>query len=129
MAEEETLIIKKDFLLKIIIAVLAVLFVTSLFTGGFGISGNTINGDDAGTEVVAYLNSLTGGGVEYVDYQDLGNLYEITVSYQDQDVPIYVTKDGNYLAQGVVPITEELANNTEDLNTPIEETPETNSSL
>ena len=124
--KEKTLTIKKDLLWKVAVAVLAVLFIASLLTGGFGfkggIAGNAIKGDDAGTKVVEYLNGLTDGGVEYVSYKDLGNLYEVTVSYNEQDIPVYVTKDGEYFAQNAVPITGEAADNTNN-NTQATEVP------
>lgn len=99
------------------IAVLILLFM--VLRGG--ITGNVIKGDDAGTKIVEYLNAQTGGGVEYVSYKDLGNLYEVTVSYQGQDIPVYVTKDGGYFVQGAVPITGDAVDNTNtDTQTPAE---------
>jgi len=81
-----------------------------MFTGkgisGNVITGSTIGGEDAGQTIVEYLNSRTGGGVEYISHEDIGNLYEVTVSYQGQDVPVFVTKDGEYFVQGAVPISD-----------------------
>ena len=73
-----------------------------------GITGNSVasvGGEEAGNSVVSYLNQQTGGGVGYVSSNDIGNLYEVTVSYQGQDVPVYVTKDGGYFVQGLSPLT------------------------
>ena len=124
MEEEKTLKIKKDFLWKVAVTVLAVLFIASLLTGGFGfkggIAGNAIKGDDAGIKVFEYLNAVTDGGVEYIGYKDLGNLYEVTVSYNEQDIPVYVTKDGEYFIQGAVPITGEAVDNTNTKAQPTE---------
>lgn len=86
------------------IAVIVLLFM--VLRGG--ITGNVIKGEDAGTTIIEYLNSRTGGGVEYISHEDLGNLYEVTVSYQGQEIPVYVTKDGKYFVQGAIPITGDV---------------------
>lgn len=70
-----------------------------------GITGNVVAGGDAGTNLVDYLNNQVGGGVEYVSYQDLGNIYQVTVNYNGNDIPVYITKDGKYFVQGATPIT------------------------
>ncbi len=97
------------------IAVLILLFM--VLRGG--ITGNVVKGESAGTTIVEYLNARTGGGVEYVSYKDLGNLYEVTVSYQGQEIPVYVTKDGEYFVQGAIPITGDVIDNS-DTETPTE---------
>jgi protein-disulfide isomerase len=85
----------------------------------------SVNPDDAGTELVKYLNARTGGGVEYVSSLDKGsNLYEVKVKYQGQEIPVYVTKDGKYFVQGAIDMTLEANNNNIDTNTNSEpETP------
>ena len=89
--------------------VLGVLVLVLLLVGGFsGLTRSKVTGDDAGKSIVTFLNSQTGGGVEYVSSEDMGNVYKITVSYQNQNIPVYVTKDGEYYVQGLVPITETL---------------------
>lgn len=80
----------------------AVLFLVSivLFIRG-PLTGNVIKGDDAGEKLVTYLNSIASGTVTYVNSTDLGNIYEITVLYQSQNIPVYITKDGKYFVQAV----------------------------
>ena len=56
-----------------------------------------------GEKITDYLNSKTAGGVEYVSYKDLGNIYEITVSYEGSNLPVYITKDGEYFIQVAIP--------------------------
>jgi len=77
------------------------------------ITGNVIGGKTAGDSLVDYLNSRTGGGVEYVSYEDLGNIYQVTVKYKGQEIPVYVTKDGKYFVSGVQPITGQAVNQNE----------------
>jgi protein-disulfide isomerase len=71
-----------------------------------GVTGNVaLSPEEAGTALVGYLNTVVGGGVSYVSNQDLGSLYEITVNYKNESIPVYVTKDGKYFVQGATPIT------------------------
>jgi len=68
---------------------------------------NSISSKKAGEQMVKYLNDRTGGGVSYDSYKDLGNIYEITVNYQNAKIPVYITKDGNYFIQTLIPIKEQ----------------------
>ena len=69
----------------------------------------SIGKDKAGQSVVDFLNSQTGGGVELVEVTSDGEFYQVMVSYQEQSIPLSVTKDGKYLAQltQLEPITNE----------------------
>jgi protein-disulfide isomerase len=89
-----------------------VLFGIILVNGG--LTGKVVAGETAGNDLVKYLNEKTGGGVEYVSYSDKGNLYEVNVKYQNQDIPVYITKDGKYFVQGAVPLTAEVVDDTTD---------------
>jgi len=82
------------------------------------VSSKTISADKAGTSLIDYLNAQTGGGVSYISSKDIGNLYEITVSYQGQDIPVYITKDGKYFVQGATSLTNEpvMGNNIKNSN-------------
>ncbi len=107
---------------KILSAILGVIVLGLLiymfygrFTGG-GITGNVISDKDATQKLVDYLNAKTGGGVTFVSSDNFGsNLYEITVSYNGQNIPVYITKDGLYFVQGAVPLA---GDNTADGSTP-----------
>jgi len=80
-------------------------------------SGKVVSEKAAGESLVGFLNKQTDGGVEFVSSEDLGSVYEITVSYQNQDIPVYVTKDGKYYVQGIVPIDENESNSNTNTNT------------
>lgn len=105
---------KKKNLLKdpwqistIILGVVTVILLVLFFSGGIGgkATGKVISEDDAGEKLVQFLNSRTNGGVEYISVEDMGNLYEIIVSYRNQQMPVYITKDGGYFVQGAVPLS------------------------
>jgi len=99
-------------------AILAVVSLALLIIAVSGsVTGNVISGEDAGEKTIDYLNSLTGGGVEYISYEDLGDLYKINCKYQEQEIPVYITKDGEYFVQGAVPLTGNVAANS-DTETP-----------
>jgi len=93
------------------VACLVLLFF--MFKGG--ITGNVISGDSAGEKLVEFLNSKTNGGVSYVSSEDLGNVYEVVVLYQGEEVSVYVTKDGKYFVQGITPLTSQTAQ-TQDIS-------------
>ncbi len=91
----------------VLILIIAALLIWNL-TGG--LTGNVISEDKAGANLVDYLNSMTGGGVELISVSDAGSLYEVIVSYNGQEIPVYSTKDGKYFVQNVVPITGDAVN-------------------
>ncbi len=83
----------------------AVCLVLIIITLKPGLTGNVVKEDVAGAQLVDYLNSMTGGGVEFISSQDLGGLYQVMVLFEEQEIPVYITKDGKYFIQGVTPIT------------------------
>jgi len=96
--------------------VLAVLLLLVLFTNMTGntITGNVISTASASDTVLTFLNAQTGGGVELVDIQDAGNIYEVTVTYQEQEIPVHITKDGKYFgSMNLIPDLSELAEETQ----------------
>ena len=82
---------------------LSVLLVVSLFMifNEGGISKGT-----AGQIILEFANSQTGGGVELVEVNEVSGLYEVSVLYQGQELPLYITKDGKTLVQGVMALEE-----------------------
>lgn len=93
--------------------VLAVV-ILALLLSGIGITGGVIgtgavSEDVIGQKVVDFANDQTGGGVELVSVSEKYGLYEVVVSFQGQDIPLYVTQDGENLVQGVTPLNSEPA--------------------
>jgi len=76
------------------------------FAGKASITGNTVNAQTAGEKVLNFLESNPDlqGQVELVSVEDKGQVYEVTLNFQGQDVPIYTTLDGQYLISDLVPI-------------------------
>ena len=67
--------------------------------GGGLVEGEVIAPDVAGQEAVDYINEnlVTGGGVEFVEAEDIGSIYRVTTSYMGSNVTVYTTKDGEKL--------------------------------
>jgi protein-disulfide isomerase len=73
------------------------------------ITSTSLSKEAAGQKIVEFLNQQTGGGVTYISAKDLGdNLYEITVAYNNEMIPVYVTKDGEFFVQAAVPLSENI---------------------
>jgi len=87
----------------IFLSVVTIILLVMIFSGKS--TGNVLSGDLAGKELVNYLNQQTNGGVVYISNVDKGNLYEVKIKYQNQEIPLYITKDGKYFVQGAVDIT------------------------
>ena len=71
------------------------------------ITGSVISEEKAGKTVVDWANSQTGGGVELIKVEEEYGLYKVIVSYKSQSIPLYVTKDGKTLVQGVLSLDSE----------------------
>jgi protein-disulfide isomerase len=110
---------------SVILGVIALALLYMVMTGSNGASSSSISEDAASEKVLEFLNAQVGGGVEYVSMEDKGDLYEVMVSFQGQDLPVYVTKDGEYFVQGAVSFDEEenAPATTPSTNTPSTNTP------
>ncbi len=69
------------------------------------LTGNVISESSASGKLVDFLNGKVGGGVTLISTEDLGSIYEVTVSYQNQKIPVYISGDGKYFIQGATPLS------------------------
>lgn len=96
--------------IALVVLTLIILFNPFSGTGGpSAITGDVIAADDAAEKVVNYFNNLdeiagAGSSVSLVSVEDNGYLYEVLLSYQGQQVPVYVTYDGEYYSPTLVPL-------------------------
>lgn len=86
---------------KLISIVFAVLFLSTVawtfYQNKSCITGAVISEDQAGEKLVDFISTSFGAEVsEYKDIKDLGDIYEVIVPYQGQEIPVYITKDGKY---------------------------------
>jgi protein-disulfide isomerase len=101
--------IKKEKLWMIISGILAVLFIISISTGGFGkgegTSGGKLSSQEAADKAINYINTnlmQPGQTASVKGVEDTGNLYNIKLDIGGREFDSYVTKDGNLLFPSVV---------------------------
>jgi protein-disulfide isomerase len=87
----------------IVLAVFALILIIGSFSG-IGLTGNVISEDKAGQIVVDFAEQQTGEQIELVGISEEAGLYEVVVLYQEQEIPLYLTKDGKNLVQGLTPL-------------------------
>jgi protein-disulfide isomerase len=81
-----------------------------LLVGNFnGTTGEVVSENQAGDAIMSFVRSQ-GADAELVGVEEDGNFYEVTILYQGQDIPLYATKDGEFLVQGLTPLNREPSN-------------------
>ncbi|MFH0929357.1 MAG: thioredoxin domain-containing protein [Candidatus Aenigmatarchaeota archaeon] len=96
------------------LALIVLLCVSIFFIVGVGTSRATpqISSEDASDAAVGFINTnlvQPGTTASFVSVDEAGGLYNVTVSYQDNNIPVYVTMDGKYMFLAApLDITEEL---------------------
>lgn len=79
---------------KIATIALAVLLIAVLISNGS--ASTTVSSEVAGQKVLDFANAQ-GANAELVSTSDDGSLYEVVLSIEGQEIPVYVTKDGKTL--------------------------------
>ena len=85
----------------IVVGIIAVILMIILASGG--ITGNVISETEAGKKIIDFAEAQ-GVDVTLSEVNEKGNLYEVVVLFEGQELPLYITKDGNYLVQGLAPL-------------------------
>jgi len=72
---------------------------------GAGITGKAVS-DTLGQKLVDFLNTniVPGGNITLSSTRDMGDIYEVNVSYNGRIVPTYISKDGKYYITKVIDI-------------------------
>jgi len=81
------------------------------FSLNCSLTGSAISEDEAATKIVDYISSIAPSEVEFIEAEDLGSIYEITILYEQEQIPLYVSKDGKYwtsMIQSLQPRETEL---------------------
>ncbi|MCD4666782.1 hypothetical protein K8R47_03155 [archaeon] len=105
---------------KMITIFMAVLFIASIFTSGFGFLTAKPK-QQVAEEAVAFINTnlLTGGNSVVLDsVSKEGCLYKMDLSLEEQKLESYVTKDGNLLFPQAIILKTEETQEPEIQNTP-----------
>lgn len=96
--------------------VLAIALVVVLIFVGTGNGSGTVSADEAGQKVISFINSNPSavGQASLVSAEKDGQFYQVVVSYQGQQIPVFTTLDGEFLITSPVPIGDStLADNTD----------------
>ncbi|MCX8159126.1 MAG: hypothetical protein N3D20_02440 [Candidatus Pacearchaeota archaeon] len=90
--------------------VLAIVLVIVLVLKSGGITGSVISEKEISDKVSSFAKSY--GDLEVLSVEKESGLYKVNVKFNGEEMPIYVTLDGKYLAGGLVPLeTKETRNN------------------
>ncbi len=95
---------KNPWILSTII--LLIVLIVLLFSKSSPISGTTVSEQVAGQNLINFINSQGKGDASLVSTKQDGSLYQVTVKYQGQDVPVFVTLDGKYLISDTIPLSD-----------------------
>lgn len=97
----------------IVLGIIALVLLVFMLRGG--ITGNIITGrvigeEDISSKTVDFVNTNLlppgQGQVTFNSISEKSGLYEVLVLYQGREVPIYVTKDGEFMTQALIPMDE-----------------------
>ncbi|MEK6928718.1 MAG: thioredoxin domain-containing protein [Nanoarchaeota archaeon] len=83
----------------VLVIVLIVMFFIKPGSTGFAISEK-----DAGDKLVDFINKQGNGEAKFVSAEKSNGLYKITVEFNGQNIPVYMTPDGNNLVSDFIPI-------------------------
>ncbi|MFH1802885.1 MAG: DsbA family protein [archaeon] len=112
------------------VVLVVVLVLVLAFGGSSGVSGNVVSADEAGAKVLDFLNSNPSitGEVELVSSELDGQFYKVILNYQDQEVPVFTTLDGEFLVGNPVALNE-VEDTAGDTATPAETQPSPDTSV
>ena len=79
-----------------------------------------LSGQQAGDKFVSFINDNYGSGIIFKSASDQGSLYEINVTFNGNEVPVYVTKDGKYFVEPayLTPIVSKTASSSSSTPAP-----------
>lgn len=89
----------------IVLAVIVLVLAGMSAFGSGGATGNVISEDAAAEQLLSFIASQGNGEATLVSVENTGSLYLVTVNYQGQDIPVFVTLDGGYLITDPVPLS------------------------
>jgi hypothetical protein len=98
---------------------LVVILLASTFL--VGVTGNVVSKEKAADNLMNYLTQSIDPNIILVGITNKGNMYTAVISYEGEEIPIYLTKDGSYYTTTLFPITAEASSETSSAsNTPTE---------
>lgn len=94
--------------LSLILGIVVIVLLFMQFSGG-GITGNVIAEDVAAQNLIDFVNAQGSGEASVVNVERVGALYQITISYNGENVPVFVSLDGEYAVLDPIPLGDSAA--------------------
>ena len=88
---------------SIVLGVFVLILLISNFSGGM--TGNVISETDAGEIILGFAEKQTGQVLEISEINDVSGIYEVIILYEGEEVPLYITKDGENLVSNLMPLS------------------------
>jgi len=112
----------------IISLVLAIVLILSLIQG-WSVGGKTsLSANETAQKAINYINNnlvQPGDSVTLFSVEDLKSVYKVTTLYQGSKIPVYISKDGNYLFLSAYDTSENTGQATTNNTQTAEEIPKT----
>lgn len=86
--------------------VVLILLTGTIFKGG--ITGNAVSETTAGNNLVEYLNTIANSEITLVSVEEDQGMYLVTVGFEGDEIPVYVTKDGEFYTTSLLPIISSM---------------------
>ena len=88
-----------------VLGALCLILITGILSSGT--SGvNTIPSDAAAKKLVEFLNRNAPSEVTLESVSSESGLYKVNVKFRGNTIPVYMTQDGTYFIQSVIPISD-----------------------
>jgi len=84
-----------------VFGIITAILLFSVFSGNF--TGQVISSTSAGEKVISFYESLGVTGLTLESVSEVSGLYQVNINYQDQIIPIYLTKDGKNIIESLTP--------------------------
>jgi len=89
----------------VVLVIFSLILIVALLQGNSSYDRTTIGPEEAVSIVTNIVELQTGEIVNIVEINLIGNeFYEVVVLYQNQTIPVYLTKDGKNLVDGIMPV-------------------------
>ena len=93
-------------LATLVLGILSVVLVFGNFAGN--LTGNVVSKKVVEENLVGYLNTVADSEISLLDIIDEGNMYLATIKFQGEEIPVYVTKDGEYYTTNLISLDENV---------------------
>lgn len=102
-----------------VLAVFSIALIIATVTNTCSVTGDSVNSEEVGQKVLDFVNSR-GANAELISINNSGQFYEVILTIQEQEVPVFVTKDGENLIPNLIPLTGQVIENMPQETVPVE---------